>query len=240
MKIIDAVWEKRNLGVNTLEIVIERDDTIDEIKKKLDTIHEEYMVIKVPAERTDVMLLLPQFGFSFIECTIKVTHNLKNLNLTGIQKRLVDAVSYELMNEDDIEQLFDEIKKGLFYTDRIYLDPYFTKEQAANRYIGWIKDEISRGTDLYKYIYKDKTFGFFTFKDLGNDEYYPFLAGVYSDHINTGLGFAFNYKPLMEAIRRNGKLISTYISTNNLNTIRMHNVMGFSFDEVSYVYIKHS
>ena len=239
MKVIDAFWEKRNLGVTTVEVSITVNDSIDYIKETLGTINAEYIVIKVPSTRSDIMFLLSSMGYTFVEGSIHLTHNLKEMELSGIQKRIVDQVSYKLMNDDDIQKLYMEIKKGIFTTDRIFIDEYFTKEQAYNRYINWINDEITRGTEAFKLIYRGATFGFFTFKDLGNDTYYPFLAGVYADYRNTGLGISFNYKPLCEAVNRKAKLVSTYISSSNINALRMHSVMGYQFDEVNYVYVKH-
>jgi ribosomal protein S18 acetylase RimI-like enzyme len=124
-------------------------------------------------------------------------------------------------------------------TDRISLDPHFTKEQAASRYIGWIQDEVARGADLYKLIYKNQSIGYFTMKDLGNGVYYPFLAGIYQGHGNSGLGFNIAYQAMREIAARGGKSVSTYISTNNDRAIRLHVNMGFRFEEVTYVYIKH-
>ena len=240
MRVIDAFWEKRNLGVETVEINIDINDKIEDIKKAIEEVKAEYVVVKVPAGYIDAMFLLNDMGYKNMETIIHATHNLKNIELEGIQKRINDSVSYEPMNDDDIEELFQEIKKGLFTTDRIYLDPYFTKEQASNRYIGWIKDELSRGTEAFKLIYKDKSIGFFMFKETEKDVYYPFLAGVYEDYRSTGLGFTFNYKPICEAIKRNGKMISTFISSNNNNTVRMHSIFGFQFNKMDYVYIKHN
>jgi hypothetical protein len=240
LKIIDAVWEKRNLGVTCVEITVETTDTLADLGKRLPQLPAQYMVIKVPAGRSDVMFCLPEMGFAFIEGSIHVTRDMRNLELSGIQKRLADSVAYALMDERDMQTLHDEIRKGMFDTDRIYLDPYFGKEQAANRYIGWIRDEVARGSDVYKLTYKGQSIGFFTMKDLGGGVYYPFLAGMYQSHKNSGLGFNITYKPMCEIAARGGKLLSTYISTNNDKVVRIHASMGFSFDQMTYVYVKHN
>ncbi|NME82785.1 hypothetical protein [Clostridium sp. SM-530-WT-3G] len=240
MKIIDAFWEKRNIGVDTIEIIIEEKDTIDDIEETLRKIDSQYIVVKVPAGKIDAMFLLNKLGYNFIECIIRVTHDLENIELKGIPKRLSDNVSYSLMNEKDYSVLFDEINKGMFTTDRIYLDPSFTIEQASKRYIGWIKDELSKGAEAFKLVYKEKHVGFFMLKEIEKDTYYPFLAGIYNDYRNTGLGYIFNYKPLCEVVKKGGKMVSTYISTNNSNTVRMHSILGFQFNETNYVYIYHN
>ena len=66
------------------------------------------------------------------------------------------------------------------------------------------------------------------------------LAGMYESHRNSGLGFNIVYKSMCEVAARGGKLVSTYISTNNDRAIRLHVNMDFRFEEVTYVFIKHN
>lgn len=240
MKILDAIWEKRNLGLTCIEVTIEEQDTVDVIKNQLAKLNAQYTVIKVPVGRPDMMFCLSEMGYTFIEGVINITKNIRGVTLSGIQKRLADSVDYALMDEGDMRTLGDEIRKNMFETDRIYLDPFFTQQQAADRYIGWIGDEVARGTDVYKLTYKSEAIGFFTMKDLGNGVYYPFLAGMYESHRQSGLGFNIAYKPMCEIATRGGKSISTYISTNNNNAVRLHVSLGFSFDQTVYVYVKHN
>lgn len=70
------------------------------------------------------------------------------------------------MDTNDLDVLLNEIRDGMFRTDRVCLDPHFSPVQAANRYEGWISDELDRGSQTYKLTYKDSSIGFFTFKDL--------------------------------------------------------------------------
>lgn len=240
MKIIDAFWEKRNLGVSTTEFEIYDGDLLDDIKDDIINCSSEYIVVKLPAGNIDTMFWLESQGYNFMECSIHVTHDLQNMELSPIQKRIDASVTYEKMESEDLDKLFQEIKNGLFATDRVSLDKAFSKEQAANRYIGWINDEISRGCEMFKLLYKENVIGFFAFKEVEKDVYYPFLAGMYSEFQKTGLGSVFNYKPMVEAKKRNGKKISTYISTNNSNTVRMHVKNGFEFGEIKYIYLKHN
>jgi len=239
MKVVDAVWEQRNLGVSCNEMTVEKEDTAESLKKQISQNKAQYMVVKVPACRTDIMFALTELQFTFIECAFHVTHNLNNCELNGMQKRLVDSVQYTLMDKIDLDVLFSEIRDGMFTTDRICLDPYFSSAQAANRYVGWISDELDRGTQAYKLTYKDNSIGFFVFKEIEKDVYYPFLAGMYKSGIKTGLGINTIYKPICEAIERNGRMISTYISSNNLNAFHAHTFLNFKFNEVNYVYVKH-
>jgi hypothetical protein len=239
LKIVDAVWERRNLGVACVEVTIERTDTKAEVENELARLATQYLVVKVPAGRSDLMFCLSEMGFSFIEASIHITRKVAHLELSGIQKRLADSVSYAPMQESDMQMLWNELRNGMYDTDRICLDPHFTKEQAADRYIGWIQDEVARDADVYKLVYRNQSIGYFTLKDLGDGVYYPFLAGMYQSHRNSGLGFNAAYKPMCEIRARGGTSVSTYISTNNGRAVRLHATMGFRFDEIAYVYIKH-
>jgi hypothetical protein len=239
LKIVDATWEKRNLGVACIEATVEASDTAADVRKTLAELKTQYLVVKVPAARPELMFAVSEMGCSFVEASIHITRKVSDLELSGMEKRLADSVSYAPMQDGDVEVLWDEIRNGMYDTDRISLDPHFTKEQASNRYIGWIQDEMGRGTDVYKLIYRNQSIGYFTMKDLGEGVCYPFLAGMYRSHRTSGLGFNIAYKPMCETAARGGTSISTYISTNNDSAVRLHVSLGFRFKEITYVYVKH-
>jgi len=241
MKITDAFWEKRNLGVNCTEITIEKEDHVSEFENALSTINaDEYLVVKVPVARFDMNEYLSKNGFIFVEGSINFHLNMKEAVLSLLQQRLNRVITYSEMDVADLIQLFAEIEKGLFKTDRILLDGYFNEKQSATRYINWIKDELAKTSQVYKIVYKNDAIGFFTFKEVDAGVYYPFLAGLYEKYSNSGLGFTTLRKPIEEVIARNGKFISTYASTNNPYVIRSHTQQGFSIKEMQYVFIKHN
>lgn len=240
VKIIDAIWEQRNLGVTCVEVAVEPGDSVAALRDALTTRTVQYAVVKLPAGRVDAMFALTELGFTFIEGLINVTWKLGPIELPKLQQRLDDGVGYALMDNDDQDQLWRELRSGIHDTDRVAIDPRFSKEKAGERYVGWIQDELARGTDVFKMTLKGNAVGYFTMKHLGDGVYYPFLGGMYQSHRNSGLGFLVAHKPKHELVKRNGKQISTYISTNNEPTIRMHVAHGFHFGQVTYVYVKHS
>jgi hypothetical protein len=238
--VIDAHWEKRNLGVSCVEVVVDAADSVDEIRARLAETNAQYTVVKVPAPRVDAMFAVSELGFAFIEGAINVSWKVGTpIALPKIQQRIADSTSHALMNDADRDVLWAELRKGMHDTDRVALDPHFGKDRAAERYIGWIQDEIARGTDVYKMTYKDQAIGYFTMKHVGDGVYYPFLAGMYESHRTSGMGFLVAYRPMIEVMARSGRVISTYISTNNEPAIRMHVNLSFNFGQVTYVYVKH-
>lgn len=241
MKIIDAYWEKRNLDLTCIEITIDEGDSVvqlEEIAKLLD--ETEYVIVKVPVGQFKINEYLTKKGFVFVEGSVNFHLNVKDAVLTSLQQRINSSIFYEEMNESDLKQLYSEIEKGMFKTDRILLDYHFSENQAAMRYINWIKDELAKNSQVYKIVYKADTIGFFTFKQLAENIYYPFLAGLYEKYSNSGLGFTTLRKPIEEVIKRNGKSISTYASTSNPYVVRAHTQQGFDISNINYVYIKHN
>src|SRR6266571_708319 len=188
MKVVDAFWEQRNLGVTCTEVCVDGGDSVETLTATLAALNGQYQVIKVPVARYELMTTVEKAGFSFIEGSMNVVHHLKNIELTGIHKRFNDSIVYEEMDQADIARLYAELNRGVFVTDRIYLDKAFSKEQAAQRYVYWLEDERSRGAQLYKLVYKEQAIGFFIFKETTNGGCYPFLSGLYESATSPGLG----------------------------------------------------
>lgn len=239
MKIVDAYWEQRNLGVTCVELIVDQGDTVESIIAELAGLKAQYQVVKMPVGRYDLMREAEKAGFSFIEGSLQVVHNLQNIKSTGVLQRFNDSIIYEEMSQTDVDRLYSEIRKGIFRTDRIYLDAAFAKEQAAERYIYWLQDELKRGGQLYKLVYKADAIGFFIFQETPDGGSYPFLSGLYESTKTPGLGNILLHKIIKEAARRGLKNISSFISTNNLPVVKVHIAEGFTITNINYVYIKH-
>ncbi len=238
MKVIDAVWEKRNLGVDTVEFVVDGSENINEIKSIILSSERDYNVVKCPTGIFELNCVLAEMGYTYVESMVKISFNLKTISATPILKRICESISYARMNDNDLDELFFEINKGIFKTDRIALDPHFSVEIANKRYINWIKDEIQKGAEVFKIMYKNNNISFFTYKKIAPNTYYPFLFGIYENYVNSGLGVPCSMKTIEECIKRNGRNIS-YVSTNNHNSLTANLMAGYNPVDVSNVFIKH-
>ena len=238
MKIVNAVWEKRNIGCETTEVTFEQDDSLAEAEKLAKKLGTEYIVLKIPSYRTDIMLTVQKYGYTYIEDMVYLVHYLGEVQRNRIEQRIYDAVSYELMNDDDILMLKEEIRCGLFESDRIYIDSHFSHEQAAQRYIYWIDDELGRGTEFYKYIYKNRTVGFFALKENTPGHFTSFLGGIYLDCRKGGIGVAVKVPELVKS--RGGKSLSGFVSSNNLSQIKNLVKNGYIPEGVFHTFIKHN
>ena len=154
MKIVNAVWEKRNLGVDTVEITFEKKDSEKEVEDFLDKLESEYIVLKVPTDLSYLLPIIQNKGYRYIEDMVGMSNYLQDVCRNSVEERIYNAVSVEIMNDMDMDILYKEIRKGIFDSDRVYLDPFFNHILAQTRYINWIKDEKEIGTDFLKYVYK--------------------------------------------------------------------------------------
>lgn len=168
---------------------------------------------------------------------IGVVHDLHDICLPPIQKRLYDAIEIGVMDDNDINILYDEIRKGLFDSDRVFLDPFFSKEQARNRYINWVMDEAKRGKELLKNIHKGKTIGFLDFVSKGMESSL-FLGGIYLESRRGGIG---SIVKVPQAVReRGGKKGRRSVSTNNPGQVRSLIMNGYIPESIIHTFIKHS
>jgi ribosomal protein S18 acetylase RimI-like enzyme len=196
-------------------------------------------VVKIGAGRAKILWLLSEKGYHFVECSLNFTHNLRNIQLSPRAMIIADSVDYSLMEQGDIEFLYNELRKGLFDSDRVYNDPLFTKEQSAERYINWLSDEMKRNAHIYKLSINNESIGFFAIKETEDGVFYPFLWGIYNAHQKRGFGSSLIYKSLRECAGLGAKTVSTYVSSNNMGIVNLLFSFGFYISAVNYVFVKH-
>lgn len=242
MKVIDAFWDTRSLGVKTGEIEFQADDMLGDFQDVLHAMHTfQYIAAKVPTGRMDIVEALEDKGFAFAECSIELLVNLDQFELSGISKRFASKISCQKANEATKSRIYKEIEKGIFDTDRIFLDPKFANGLAAKRYINWIEDELARGGDVYHVYYKDQEAGFFSYKEpIPGVEAWPFLAGLYDGFKTSGLGANIVVGIEAEEAKRRGcSRIRTYVSSNNMPILRIHQMLGYTINDIRYVFTRH-
>lgn len=240
MQVIDAYWEERNLGVSCFEIKIGFRDSLEEIKRQYEELKErQYMVVKVLSSRPDILPFFQQKGFSFCETAITLEHNLRSIEVPKRLRKIFGKCSWVQMVEEDIHFLHDQVHKNVFKTDRVYMDPAFTEEQAARRYDCWIKDLIRDGNIPYKVLFQGETVGFFLNKEVKAGVYDGLLAATYSDFEGSGMGYCIQYAGLKYAVECGASKYFGHVSANNPTVLKMLLSMGFSVKEMEYVFIKH-
>ena len=237
MKIVNAVWEQRNLGVTTTEIMIEDNDTPDLVEEQLSVIESGYSVVKVPSEMGDILKTVQTKGYTFIEDMIHVEHDLHEIKMNSILKRLYEKTSYREMNDADFEQLQSEIGNGMFDNDRISNDNFFAKGTSAKRYLNWTRDLRNKEAKFYVITYGDEGAGFVVLEKKDEKTYYSVLGGGYEKYRRSGLGIIQKEPEITREL--GGKRLVTSVSSNNVNQLRALIMNGYRPYAIDHVLIKH-
>ena len=237
MKIVDAVWEKRNLGVSTFEITIENEDSLTDVENAVSDLACDYTVVKLSAQRNEFLPFLQMKGYIFIEDMIHLEHDLSVIPMNPIVKRLYDRTSFRRMNNDDFIQLKEEILKGMFDTDRISLDKNFDSGASAKRYLNWTEDLKDKGALFYVITYGKDSAGFVVLDTKDNISYNSVLGGGYEKFKKTGIGIIQKEQEITREL--GGKRVTTSVSSNNVGQFRALIMNGYKPYAVDHVLIKH-
>ena len=237
MIIVNATWEKRNLGVTTTEITIESGDNEDSVKEQLSLISSEYSVVKVPSNMGQILKVVQENGYVFIEDMIHVEHDLNEVEMNRVLKRLYEKTSYREMTDSDFEQLLQEVENGMFDNDRISNDDFFAKGLSSKRYMNWIKDLREKGTRFFAITYGNDCSGFVALEKKTDETYYSVLGGGYEKYRKSGLGIIQKEPEITRKL--GGKRLVTSVSSNNVGQLKALIMNGYKPYSIDHVLVKH-
>lgn len=240
MKIINAAWEKRNLGVNCVELNVGNNDSLTEFNDAISKLQSEYQVVRIPSGKTDMLLSAQKAGFQVIEMNMQLDKMIKDYKLPSIYTSFEPYINVLAADASDIDTVLGKIKKGdLFVTDKVARDPFFSTGQSGNRYYNWSMDVLDQGAKLYRVQYKDADVGFVLNYTKDGKLYDAFLGGVFPEYANKGLGFLVVHANIISIMSRGGNRVITGVSSNNMPILRLYLLFGFDIWEMRYILIKH-
>ena len=240
MKIVNAVWEKRNIDLDTLEIEVEESDTWEDLKSTIGILHYEYLVVKIPPTRTDLMFRVNNLGLVFVELITKAHFSGIQPELASLQNRMINSLEWGEITLKNKERLFMEISLGLFKTDRVAIDPSLGTAQSSSRYLGWIADELDSGAVIYEVTKNKELIGFFLMRKIDSHSSEAILAGLLEKYQNSGLGFVLNYFEIELSKKIGSTSLYSTFSIINRGATAVHMSMGYIVDHQHYVYVKHA
>ena len=240
MKVIDAFWEQRNLGMKCAEIEFETSDDVSCCAKAFEEVSSyDYLVAKISAGNPAILHSVRSQGFEFVECSLHLRHELKQIGNYHIFEAPILVTAHQAIKEDDVTYILKRVQDGLFNTDRIYLDPAFSHEQAARRYVNWIQDELAKGSILFDVFCDNCKVGFYAYKETEEHVSYPFLIGLYPEYRGRHLGPELIKSSLLTSAQRGCVRSDTVVSSNNPGVIRCQEHAGSYISEIMYVMVKH-
>ena len=241
MQVIDCIWEQKNIGKKTLEIVIEETDLFDGKLIEQQTKDYEYVVVKVPMNMPEFNIGLCFLDFACIESQMNMGISYDAFDFSKISHFYNDT-KYEIVDsQSDFTSVVSRIQPGMFSTDRIAIDSVFGESAGCQRYINWVTSEYQKNSSqLIKVIYKDEHVGFMLIKVM-NETIHLLLNGLYKPYQGKGLGMLTPASPMMYAKKANLPTLKeeTSISSNNVPVVKLYNRLGFQILNQAYVFIKH-
>ena len=197
----------------------------------------EFQVLRLPYHLSQFLFPVQDFGFRYVEDMFSLKNDLHPIVMNPIVERLYKEISFDHMDNRDIEQLLDEIERGMFNTDYIFIDPAFNTKLGCRRYYNWVKDEVERGSLFFKYMYKGKAIGFNALKEKSDGIYDALMGGIYTEYQKTGLA---NAVFVVDIVRKlGGKCVTADVSSNNTKQIKNLLQKGFAITSSYHVFVKH-
>lgn len=241
MRIIDAVWEKRNLGIDVTEINAEPTDSVDELVRVLSGVLVPYSVVKIPAKCPELLLAAQDCGYKMIEASMTIEGNIKRIATPKLFSRFLPLIEIQEANVELLEKIYAEVAAGeIFATDRIALDPMFSKELAGRRYYNWCLDAMKQGAMMEVAFYKGQPAAFnlsILKQERGLSD--GLIGGVFSEAKNMGLGFLVVELEMDLCRKLGGNICLGRVSSNNAAILRLHMQYGFEISDIQYVLIRH-
>ena len=243
MKVVEAMWERRNLGVDVTEVTLERSDMDDEervlsfLQKKMGQGH--YLLVKTPEGNVAFLARLQALGFIFLECQYNLSRQLRGYAPPqGEFLSLAGQLSPEPLDLGELDDLCALIGNGMFTTDRVALDPLFGVKVANTRYRNWVRDIQKNASCVVARIkYREKVIGFFAISfDVQAEKAHSLLLGLFKPYQGSALGSMIVHVPLKFASEKKMKTIFAQVSSNNMTSLRSHVFWGFAIESVSYVF----
>jgi hypothetical protein len=239
LKITNAIWEQRNIGLNVCEIQFGIGDGETEIGTALGGEEYDYYVAKVPVENISLVHALEERGFRYLENQLNITFTPDEVN--RIDKRWIERFSgYSctlLKSEVEFSNIIKKTDEGLFEKDRFSVDPLIAEGVSDRRIANWIGDIYRRGkSSIYMLKREDEIVGFFIIRNTRKSSVYVEMAAIFSKYRNQGLSFLLIYNILLMSSESGAKEISASVSTNNISTINTFTrFINFRLREVSVV-----
>lgn len=238
--IIDAFWEKRNLGLSVYEVIVNEKATVDELDSTYE-IKGDLIYAKVHCENTTVIEKLSQDDFVYVENQFSIQRRLQKFVLPDLYVKTLRFLEPHIISSfEDAKVIFDELDKGLFSTDRIAVDKNFSVKVANLRYKNWITDMINSG-NYECAILKTKSEALpvaFYINKYEGEIGHCILGAVFINFKNRGIGHSFIHFAIENAIKQNCKVLKTQISGNNVPVFNIYSsVFGFEITK-NYVVLK--
>ena len=243
MKVTDAKWELKNLGLRVCELEFAADEVIPAGGVIPGTEAFDYIVAKVPAGNTRAAHRLEEIGYRYLENQVNISFSAKHLlRIDNDWIRKFESVECrEISSDKEYREIVKRTRQGLFERDRFSIDPLIDKSLPDNRIANWIEDLMGRDNCSFFSIGRGPDpAGYFILENRGRSVYIT-MAGVFREYQGKGYSFLLLYHILRVCAERGSDRITASVSINNLKTINTFTrFINFMINEVFMVFRKYN
>lgn len=244
MKTIHATWELDNLGLDAYELLLDAQDTLQAFaleERRCLGEGAQYLVVKTPVNCPRLLFGLPTLGYTYVETVFHVSIKREDYAMPATIARFDRGLSVaERGDPSERERIFGLIREGIFTSDRVSIDPFFTRAQSGNRYANWLASMLRGGGKLYEVLQGDKPIGFFVITRVDGNTVDPVLMGLYDEANDRGMGALLHKKTLDTCFTWDCKQLRSTIVSNNAKVLRVYVNAGATLADTLYTYVKHA
>lgn len=229
-------WEDRNLGLSTVEVILEEGDSRISVKEQLRDLNEDFRVVRTPIQRIDLSEALSELGFYFSEALFKLRADVARLSLFSgeeLRKRKLEIATASTSEKNTVR---DAVLSSLFQDDRISQDPSRLSRLSASRYWNWICDELELGGELKLLKSPSRTLGFFLIRIAENDVVHVALSGSLVSDERASAGLALQHAVIKACHELGASSVDSRVSSNNLKALRANIAAGYVITGCEYVF----
>lgn len=238
-----AVWELDNLGVNAYEIALDASDTPEALAREEARIRAEgaeYIVLKTPVDCPQWLFSLCRMGYDYVETVFHVMIRRDEYHMPASIARFDRGLEVaERTGQADRERICGLIRRGVFRSDRVSIDPAFGPQKGGNRYANWLESMLARGGYLYEVLCMGKPIGFFVICRKDENTVDPVLMGMYDEDGDRGMGALLHKKTLDTCFTHDCRRLTSTIVSNNAKVLRVYVNAGATITDTLYTYVKH-
>ena len=240
---IRAIWDEPILKIPTFEIISEEENIKEldiSIKSILNKYQRYYIVVKAPIKCINTYSYLMENKFCFIETQFSINVRLREYqqNKSKIIPGYRQLELYKVKDESMLNYIIQEVKKGIFQTDRIALEPNFGIDISNKRYANWIYESFHDSQcDLLIAQNSSQPVGFSLLKSKDRD-IYGLLGGIFNSYKRDGYFPEILHNTFVNYSNNEFKNFKTDISSNNLEVFRIYQELGCKISSVRYVFTK--
>lgn len=184
------------------------------------------VVVKLPADRLDLIHGAERLGFRFSECQLRLRKR-----LTGTPAAQGAGFEYfEVRETDDLEKVLALVGR-LRWLDRLSLDPAFGPELARRRYHAYVHRSFQAEDEIILAL-RDRSsseiVAFGSYRCVSASEVCGLLGGVSPDLQRTGLAVVHYQFDLNHLLALGIRVVTTSVSASHHAVVHSHlNYMGY-------------